>query len=148
MLPIGLFVAVVLTALILVPSGAHLLALVTKMKLDRGDYFVVQSIYRGWALSGIVVIAALAANIWAAWLLRGQGSPSWLSMAAVILVGATLAIFFSWTQPANAATHNWTLQPENWEQLRRRWEYSHAANAVLTFAALCCAVIAALTARA
>jgi hypothetical protein len=27
--------------------------------------------------------------------------------------------------------------PENWETLRRQWEYSHAVNAVLMFAALC-----------
>lgn len=29
------------------------------------------------------------------------------------------------------------LATENWTQLRSRWEYSHAANALLNFAAVC-----------
>jgi hypothetical protein len=33
------------------------------------------------------------------------------------------------------------------QHLRRRWEYSHAANAILTFIALCFATAAALAAR-
>jgi hypothetical protein len=35
----------------------------------------------------------------------------------------------------------------NWVELRTQWEYSHAGNAVMTFFALCCAVLAQLTAR-
>jgi hypothetical protein len=34
--------------------------------------------------------------------------------------------------------------PKNWNALRIQWEYSHAANAVVTFAALVCVVIAVL----
>jgi hypothetical protein len=32
--------------------------------------------------------------------------------------------------------------PANWQALRRQWEYAHAANAVLTFAALCLVTLA------
>ena len=46
------------------------------------------------------------------------------------------------TQPVNAATQNWTVQPENWEALRAQWEYSHAANAAVNFLAFCCAALA------
>jgi len=35
----------------------------------------------------------------------------------------------------------------NWEQLRRAWEYSHAANAVVTFAAFCSVVLSSLMTR-
>jgi hypothetical protein len=38
--------------------------------------------------------------------------------------------------PGNQATENWTSVPEGWETLRARWEYGHAASAVLTFLAL------------
>jgi membrane associated rhomboid family serine protease len=62
---------------------------------------------------------------------------AWPAFAAAALILATLAIFFAWTYPANQATENWTIMPETWETLRRQWEYSHAVNAVLTFAALC-----------
>jgi hypothetical protein len=56
---------------------------------------------------------------------------------------ASLAIFFIWTYPANQATSNWTVASANWASLRTQWEYSHAANAVMTFLALC-AVTASL----
>lgn len=52
---------------------------------------------------------------------------------------ALLAIFALWTLPANQATENWTMIPGTWEALRRQWEYSHAANTVIGFAALCLA---------
>jgi hypothetical protein len=44
------FVAMVLTALALVPSGAHLFALPNKIHLSETDYFITQGIYRGWSL--------------------------------------------------------------------------------------------------
>ena len=36
----------------------------------------------------------------------------------------------------NVASANWTRMPENFDVARQQWEYSHAVNAVLTFAAL------------
>jgi hypothetical protein len=45
-------------------------------------------------------------------------------------------VFFAFTFPANTATVNWTVVPENWAALRRQWEYAHAAEAFLYFAAL------------
>ena len=45
-------------------------------------------------------------------------------------------VFWSFTFPANQATANWTVLPEGWQALRARWEYSHAAGAVLNFAAV------------
>jgi hypothetical protein len=30
---------------------------------------------------------------------------------------------------------NWTFMPDNWRELRRQWEYSHAAGAGLYLAA-------------
>jgi hypothetical protein len=64
-----------------------------------------------------------------------------------VLITATLVIFFVWTQPANQATANWTVAPVNWQTLRTHWEYSHAANAVLTFGAVCAAVASILVAH-
>jgi hypothetical protein len=62
-------------------------------------------------------------------------------------MAGTPAIFFTWTYPANVATDNWTAVPANWQALRDQWEYSHAANAVMTFAALCAVVVSVLTTR-
>jgi hypothetical protein len=77
-------------------------------------------------------------------LLRGQGARFWLAAAAAGLLATTLVVFFLWTYPANQATENWTLVPENWRGLRSQWEYSHATNAVLVFVAYCCVAFAAL----
>jgi hypothetical protein len=48
------FLAIILTALALVPSGAHLAAMPTKMAMAQAAYFAAQQVYAGWALFGIV----------------------------------------------------------------------------------------------
>ena len=141
------FLAIVLTAVALVPAGAHLFELPNKIGLAQEPYFIVQNIYRGWALFGIVLFGALAANLALTIVLRRQRAASWLALASFLLVALTLAVFFTWTYPANQATANWTVAPENWQALRTQWEYAHAANAVLTFLALCSVTLTALLAR-
>jgi hypothetical protein len=69
------FLALVFTALALVPAGAHLFELPNKIGLAEDDYFVVQGIYRGWALFGIALFGALGANLVAAILVRRQRAP-------------------------------------------------------------------------
>ena len=130
------FVAILLAAVALVPAGAHVLELPRKMALSEPDYLVVQSLYRGWALSGIVIVATLIAEIALAWLTSHDRRRFILAGAAGVSTLATLVIFFIWTQPANVATDNWTTMPDNWESLRRQWEYSHAAGAAFALAAL------------
>jgi hypothetical protein len=132
------FCAIMLTAMALVPAGAHLFELPNKIGLDQNAYFTVQGIYRGWALFGIALIGALVANGVLALLLVLRRRPYVLPLAAFLLMAATLAIFFTWTYPANQATSDWTLPAANWQELRAHWEYAHAVNAVLTFIALCC----------
>ena len=142
------FLAVVLTALALMPGGAHLMALPAKVAMPEHHYFVVQQIYRGWAWAGAVIFLAIFANFLAALLTRDSPRKWRLFGAASALIAATLAIFFAWTFPANQATGNWTSVPENWERLRTQWEYSHAANAAITFLALLCSVGGAVARRA
>ena len=146
-LRVAQFVAIVFTALALVPAGAHLAELLNKIDLAQEEYFVVQSIYRGWALFGIVLFGALAANLILAVLLRRQRAPFWLAFLAFLLVAATVAIFFTWTYPTNQATSNWTVVPANWQELRTTWEYAHATNAVLTLIALCAVTWSVLLTR-
>ena len=57
------FAAVILTALALVPSGAHLFAFLNKIDLSSEQYFIVQNIYRGWDLFGIALCGALIWNL-------------------------------------------------------------------------------------
>ena len=141
------FCAIVLTALALIPAGAHFFELPNKIGLDQHAYFTVQAIYRGWALFGFALFGALFVNLALTLLLAFRRGPYALPLLAVLLVAATLAIFFTWTFPANQATANWTLPTPNWQVLRTHWEYAHATNAVLTFIALCLLTWSAVTTR-
>jgi hypothetical protein len=142
---VAAFLAIVLTALALIPGGAHVFELANKMRLDQRDYFVAQSLYRGWQLVGFLAVGALAADIWAAVLHEGAAA-TWFTIAAGLIV-ATLIVFLVWTFPVNKATKMWTSQPANWRKLRTRWEYSHAVNAAITFLALSSTAVALLVAN-
>jgi hypothetical protein len=144
---IAQFFALVLTALALVPVGAHLAALPNKIGMNEPSYFVAQSIYNGWAWFGVVLIGAIIANAIAAIVSRAQFRPFMLAALASLLMLATLAIFFAFTFPANQAAVNWTIVPQNWQELRWQWEWSHAVNAVITFAAFCCISLSVLLSR-
>jgi hypothetical protein len=137
------FFAVILTALALLPAGAHFFELPNKIRLSQEQYFTAQGIYRGWALFGFVFLGAIGANLVHAIMIRDESRAFWLALLAFLLMVGSFAIFFIWTYPANQATSNWTVAPANWASLRTQWEYSHAANAVMTFFALC-AVTASL----
>lgn len=141
------FVAMVLTALALVPGGAHLFSLPNKIHLSENNYFIAQSIYRGWALLGIVLIGAILANLALTVVTRGQRAPFIFVLISLLCLLVTLAIFFGFTFPANQATNNWTEIPPNWAQLRWQWEVSHAANAAITFVAFCSLTMSVLTSR-
>ncbi|ABS62384.1 putative transmembrane protein [Parvibaculum lavamentivorans DS-1] len=141
------FAALVLAALALVPAGAHFFALPNKIGLTQEDYFTAQGIYRGWSLFGVVLIGSLLANLALAVALRRQRMPCLFAAAGAVLMAAVLLLFFAFIYPANQATANWTAVPENWDMLRTQWEYGHAVNAGLTFAAFICVAVSALGAR-
>lgn len=146
-LRVAQFFAIVLTALALVPAGAHLFELPNKIGLAEEQYFTVQNIYRGWALFGFVLFGALTSNLILTVILRHRRAPFWLALAAFLSVAGTLVIFFIWTYPANQATSNWTVVPANWRELRAQWEYAHAASAVLNFVGLCLVTLSSLMTR-
>lgn len=126
-MPKGLsFAALLFSALVLVPGGAHLLEMPHKMQLTQESYGTVQYIYVGWALLGVFQLGAVVF----AYLLYLR-SRRMLVLIAAILLTCTLGIFFIWTYPVNQVTRNWSVLPENWEVLRMQWEYSHAASALL-----------------
>lgn len=141
------FIAILLMALSLVPGGAHLIELPNKMALDRDAYMTVQGIYRGWALAGVVLFAALASTLWLAIRSRAQRMPMTLAAVAFALLLITLISFFVWVYPVNQATAQWTVVTDDFEPLRRQWEYTHAVNAVLTLLALAATVAASLAWR-
>jgi hypothetical protein len=137
--------ALALVTIIFVPSAAHLFELPGKIDLSRDAYFTVQGIYAGWSLFAVPIFAAILTNavLFIALRRTDRVAARW-ALASAVLIAASLAVFFTWTFPANQATSNWTTIPDNWERLRLEWEYSHAANALAVFAALLATVMAAI----
>jgi hypothetical protein len=76
-----------------------------------------------------VVVGALISTIIVARRTRDRRSSFTWTVVAALSLALSLIIFFLVTYPANQQTQNWTVLPENWESLRRQWEYSHAAVA-------------------
>lgn len=141
------FLVIIISALALIPSGAHLAALPNKIALPQSEYFTVQAIYYGWAILGLLWLAAVTINALLAVIVRSQKWPFRLSVAAALCFALVFAVFFLWTFPANQATNNWRTAPENWATLRQQREYSHAANSVFVFVALCLATLSVLSWR-
>lgn len=134
------FLAIVLTALALVPAAAHVMELPNKLSMTREAYLIVQRIYRGWNLSGIVVIAALIATLVLLFFVDGDAFVP--ALIAFLAIAATQVVFWVFTFPVNRLTRNWTNAPDDWQRLRDRWELSHAASAVLNFIAVVSVTIA------
>ena len=139
-----LFVSIILVAVSMAATWAHLREMPAKLTLSRNDYFTVQQIYRGWAYLGIVIFAALATTATLAVLARHERALAFGGGAAALCIVLALVVFFSYTFPANQATVNWTTIPDNWSALRRQWEYAHAVEAILYFVALLSLVAAAV----
>lgn len=130
------FASVMLTAIAMAGGFAHLLELPRKIEMSHEEYLIVQRIYRGWALLGVAVVGALLSSVLLALTVHDRPAEVYLTVAAAVCILISLIVFFAFTFPANRETANWTTLPENWQKLRRRWEYSHAVGAALYFLAL------------
>jgi hypothetical protein len=137
-----LFVGITMSA-----GLAHVMALPNKIGMSAEHYFVAQQTYAGWAMIGIAMIGAFIATLVLALMRRSAPREFIPALIAFHCMAAALAVFFAFTYPANQATENWTVLPQNWEQLRAQWEYSHAVGAVLVFAAFVALVVAVLSRR-
>lgn len=141
------FASLVVVALALIPAGAHLFELPNKIGLPPEQYMIVQNVYRGWALFGIVLLPAPLLALAHMIAVRTHPGARLLSLIAALCLVAGLAVFFMFTYPMNVASSNWTVAPDNFEVARRQWEYSHAANAVLTLAAFAALTLSVLASR-
>src|SRR5215813_11078981 len=139
--------AVISVALCLIPAGAHFFELANKMSLSTADYMTTQKIYAGWSFFGVAIIAATIFTLMHTLMVRAQRAAFFLSLTALLCLGATQGNFWTFTYPMNVATNNWTISPQDFEAARRQWEYSHAVNAVLTFVALVTSTLSTLTAK-
>ena len=140
----GRFVSLLFATLALTSLFAHLLELPNKIGLSREEYLTVQQIYRGWWLTGVFVFGALLSTATLAILVRKQRKVFVLTLIALLCIVGTQVVFWTFTFPANQITNNWTVLPENWQELRKQWEYSHATSVVLNFIAVITLILSVL----
>ena len=141
------FLALFFAALALGPALAHLLELPNKIGLSREDYLIVQQIYRGWALLGIVVFGALISTLSFDSFASSRTVPIPLQPIGFLCIAGTQLVFWTYTYPANQATQNWTILGADWAALRRNWEYSHATSAGLNLLAMAALIVSVLNWR-
>lgn len=116
---------------------AHALELPNKMLLDQQEYFIVQKVYRGWNKLAYLLAVEVIGMLLLIYMVRHERDVRTRVLLALGSVALAQAVFWVFTYPANQVTADWTLQPENWRELRRQWEYSHLAGAVFQTFALC-----------
>ena len=64
------FLALIFTALALVPAGGHFFEMPAKLVMAQDEYLMVQQLYRGWAFLGAFLILAIVTNLALVVLLR------------------------------------------------------------------------------
>jgi hypothetical protein len=153
-------VAIVLAALVSVPSLAHALELPGKMRLSEAEYRVVQRIYYpGFTLVGIAEVGAPLAVLVLLLLVPTGSAQFWLLCFALGGFVAVQAVFWLVTQPVN---RRWVASVKlgaagsrffgagsrsrtesTFAELRVRWEYSHLVRAALAVLSLVAIAIAA-----
>lgn len=139
-----MFVALFAAAILLGPALAHALALPNKLGLDREEYFIVQQIYSGWNRLSVVLSIEFTGVLAACIIYRKDHKAFPFFAAALVILVIGQAIFWLVTLPANISTANWTVVPDDWRELRERWEYSHLANAFCQMTAVAALIIAVL----
>lgn len=141
---IAFFVALLATAMALGGALAHVLELPNKIGLSADEYFVVQKVYYGWNRLAFLLLIEIISMIVVTIFARHTPLVFWPALFAIVFLVCAQAVFWVFTFPANVATENWTQIPQNWQVLRARWEYSHAAGAgfqLLAMASLILSVI-------
>jgi hypothetical protein len=130
---IAYLVSLWLGAILLVPSGAHVLEMSRKLLMDRDSYFISQQIYLGWAWFGVPIVLKIGLDTVLGFALRRSNRlAAHAALASATLIAVGLVVFFIWVEPANTATSNWASRPDNWQTLRQSWEYGHLAIAGCT----------------
>jgi hypothetical protein len=156
MLPTLQVATLLLVALGMVPAVAHALELPGKKRLPKETYLAVQPIYYpGFTIVGGVGEFAGMLATFILLFVTPRGTPAfWLTLLAFIALLVMHAIFWVFTQPVNKVwLRDQKLQgagaaffrvrrgredihATDWRSLRDRWEYSHVARAVMSFAAV------------
>jgi hypothetical protein len=143
------YLSLLLVALTLGLTFAHVMEIPGKLRLDGASWLTVQhNLYVAFGLVGAAIEVLAIALTWLLVLMvRGRRPAVWWTLAAAVCVSAGLADWFLLVAPMNAALSVWTpgTLPADWTRYRDQWELGHAIHAAffaLGFSALVLALLA------
>jgi hypothetical protein len=124
-----LFVSLLLTALLLGTTFAHVLEISAKRQMDGALWTTLQQrLYRAFAtVGGGVEIGAILSTAALTWLMHGAGrGPAAGALACLIVAFA--GVWIGIVLPVNRVVLRWNTQrvPSDWAVWRQRWDRGHA----------------------
>jgi hypothetical protein len=136
------------TALLAGLLFCHALELPNKMKLGAATWLTVQQVLYNLfgPVAGVIEPVAIASTLALLVMVRGRRAVFALTLLASLCLVVHLGEWFAVVDPVNREVNGWTetTMPADWMRARDRWEYGHAAGAVLALVALVALILAAL----
>lgn len=144
------FITIMLAALSLSPSIAHLLELPRRMKFAQQLWVqvtVFENVYRLFGSVGAVFeVGAIVAAMVLAFLVRKHRSVFYWTLGGAMLLALAFVSWIVFVAPMNDEFAQWLTNPvpPNWTRYRNQWEYAHAINAVIKLLGLSLLVLSVL----
>jgi hypothetical protein len=143
------YLSLLLVALTLGMTFAHVMEIPGKLRLDGATWLTVQhNLYIAFGVVGAAIEVLAIVLTWILVLMVRRRRPAlWWTLAGAICVSAGLADWFLLVAPMNAALNVWTPEtlPVDWTRYRDQWETGHAIHAALFGLGFSALVIALLT---
>jgi hypothetical protein len=144
-------VTLLAAALSLGPSFAHVLESYPRLTIWPPELWRETTVFSGQFMLFAVVgapldLGSILAAFILAFLLRKERPAFRFALAGAVLYAASLATWFTLVAPVNAVLATWTPGPipEDFEQIRNRWEFGHMTVTAVKFLGLASLVIAVL----
>ena len=148
------YLSLLLVALTLGMTFAHVMEIPGKLRLEGASWLTVQhNLYVAFGVVGAAIEVLAIVLTWLLVLMVRRRRPAvWWTLAAALCVSAGLADWFLLVAPMNAALSGWTPEtlPADWTRYRDQWEIGHAIHAgffALGFSALVLALLAEIPGR-
>lgn len=129
------FITTMLTALSAAMAFAHLLELPPKMRYEARLYVTVQkSLYQlSGTIGAVFEVGAVLSSPLLAYRVRQRQPDFTLSVVAALCMIVSHALYWLLVEPVNATMRGWSADavPTDWTRLRKQWELTHAARAIL-----------------
>lgn len=145
------FLTLLLTALSLTMTSAHLLELSPKLKLDPQLYAAINgTLYANFASIGaIYMVGSIVFAIALAIMLRNRTMVRGWTFAGALALLLGLVSWIILVAPVNRAIatalqHAPSAVPHLWQLMRPRWEYGHVVGFVCTLIGFCALLLAVL----